>query len=59
MCRVKHQYGLPINSLDFHPKTKTIVSTDTKVIKISHMDSGKSFTSVEPGYQINQSVLVP
>ena len=44
---------MPINTLDFHSKTKTILSTDTKVIKLTNMDSGSNFTSIEPGFNIN------
>ena len=49
---------MPINTLEFHEKTKTIISTDSKVIKMTLLDSGSNFTSIEPGYKINHSSLV-
>lgn len=54
-----HQYGLPINSLAFQNDVNMVLSTDSKILKIWHRDSGKPFTAVEPGTSINNLCAYP
>ncbi|XP_028417056.1 nucleolar protein 10-like [Dendronephthya gigantea] len=54
-----HQYGLPINSLAFQNDVNMVLSTDSKILKIWHRDSGKPFTAIEPGTNINNLCSYP
>lgn len=49
-----HQYELPIKSLSFHKTSKNILSADSKIIKLWNPDTGQNFTSIEPGFPINE-----
>jgi len=48
-----HKYELPIKSIIFHKPTKNVVSADSKIIKIWNEDTADNFTSIEPGFPIN------
>ncbi|XP_046856924.1 nucleolar protein 10-like isoform X2 [Xenia sp. Carnegie-2017] len=54
-----HQYGLPVNSLAFQNDSNLVMSADSKIVKIWHRDSGKPFTAVEPGTNINNLCAYP
>ena len=59
MIEIKHHYKLPINTIKFHEKTRNILSSSERIIKINNKDSGKVFTSVEPSSGINRFTIVP
>jgi len=55
--RVKDQMnGFPIIDLKYHTSvegTRRVVSTDKKIVKIWDESTGKPYTSIETGYEIN------
>jgi len=59
VIEIKHHYKLPINTIKFHEKTRNILSSSERIIKINNKDSGKVFTSVEPSSGINRFTIVP
>lgn len=48
-----HQYELPIVSLSYHKSSGHILSADSKIIKLWNPETGRNFTSIEPGFPIN------
>jgi len=48
-----HQYELPVINLSYHKTSKNILSADSKIIKLWNPDTGQNFTSIEPGFPIN------
>ena len=54
-----HHYKIPINTIKFHKKTRMILSSSKKIIKVNSYDSGKLFTNVEPKTEINRFELCP
>lgn len=59
MIEIKHHYKDPINSIKFHEKTRSVLSSNQRVLKINNKDSGKVFTSIEPSSGINRFTIVP
>lgn len=53
-----HLYGLPIKKLAFHSEADVVMSMDAKVLKLWDRTSGKAFTSVMPGVDLNDLCLV-
>lgn len=53
-----HLYGLPIKKIAFHPNADVVMSMDSKVLKLWDRTSGKAFTSVTPGVDLNDLCLV-
>lgn len=54
-----HHYELPIKSIEFHDTNDMVLSMDTKILKIWNRDTGKAFTSIEPGTNLNDLCLLP
>lgn len=54
-----HMYGLPIRRLDFHPGMDVVASMDTKILKLWDRTTGKVFTSIEPGRNLNDLCIIP
>ncbi|EGR30754.1 nucleolar protein 10, putative [Ichthyophthirius multifiliis] len=59
ILEIKHHYKLPINTIAFHEKSRNIISSNERVIKINNQDNGKVFTSIEPNSGINRFCLCP
>lgn len=53
-----HLYGLPIKKLAFHTEADVVMSMDAKVLKLWHRTTGRAFTSVMPGVDLNDLCLV-
>lgn len=53
-----HLYGLPVKKIAFHPDADVVMSMDSKVLKLWDRTSGKAFTSVTPGVDLNDLCLV-
>lgn len=53
-----HLYGLPIKKVAFHSEADVVMSMDAKVLKLWDRTSGKAFTSVMPGPDLNDLCLV-
>lgn len=54
-----HMYGLPIKNVEFHPSMDMVFSMDSRIVKIWDRNTGKAFTFVEPGKELNDLCLVP
>lgn len=54
-----HFYSLPIKSLSFHDPLDLVVSSDSKIIKMWHRDTGKVFSSIQPQTNINDVCMYP
>ena len=59
ILEIKHHYKLPINTIKFHEKTRMVLTSSKKIIKINNKDSGSVFTNIEPKSEINRFELVP
>lgn len=53
-----HLYGLPVKKIAFHSDADVVMSMDSKVLKLWDRASGKAFTSVTPGVDLNDLCLV-
>lgn len=53
VMRKEHPYGFPINSIEMHPLTKQLITTDKKCIRVSEKDSDELFFMYEPKHDIN------
>uniref|UniRef100_L7M2E5 Uncharacterized protein n=1 Tax=Rhipicephalus pulchellus TaxID=72859 RepID=L7M2E5_RHIPC len=53
-----HLYGLPVKKVAFHSDANVVMSMDSKVLKLWDATSGKAFTSVTPGVDLNDLCLV-
>ncbi|XP_037581306.1 nucleolar protein 10-like [Dermacentor silvarum] len=53
-----HLYGLPVKKIAFHSDADVVMSMDSKVLKLWDRTSGKAFTSVTPGVDLNDLCLV-
>lgn len=53
-----HLYGLPVKKVAFHSDANVVMSMDSKVLKLWNATSGKAFTSVTPGVDLNDLCLV-
>lgn len=53
-----HLYGLPVRKVAFHADANVVMSIDSKVLKLWDATSGKAFTSVTPGVDLNDLCLV-
>lgn len=57
----EHQYGEPMVDVSFHHASRTVISTDKKIIKIWNRDvpsQGKMLTNIETPCNINNVTLV-
>ena len=54
-----HRYELPIKEIEWHQESDLVLSIDKRVCKIWDRNSGKPFTSIEPGTGLNGLCLVP
>ncbi|ELT94330.1 hypothetical protein CAPTEDRAFT_145469 [Capitella teleta] len=54
-----HNYGLPIKKVVFHDSSRLVLSQDSRILKIWEKDSGKAFTSIEPGVNLNDLCVLP
>ncbi|XP_069092032.1 nucleolar protein 10 [Pleurodeles waltl] len=54
-----HNYGLPIQSIQFHDNLELILSADSRIIKMWNKNTGKVFTSIEPEHDVNDVCLYP
>jgi ribosome biogenesis protein ENP2 len=57
----EHQYGLPIIDIHYHHNTKSIISSDKKIIKIWEREGdniGKIITNIETSSDINDILFV-
>ena len=52
-----HQYGLAIKGIRYHAASDTILSYDSKVVKIYKRGGNELVTSIEPGASINDLAL--
>lgn len=59
LLELSHRYKTSINSIEFHEKSRNIMSSSSKQIRLNNKDSGALFTSIEPKSKINGSTLVP
>jgi len=57
-----HMYRFPIMDIKYHrcplAPSPLILSTDQKILKIWHPDSGKNFANIEPGTELNDACLI-
>lgn len=53
ILELQHHYKIPINSIQFHEKSRNILSSSKKILKINNKDTGKIFTNIEPKNHIN------
>ncbi|XP_041358765.1 nucleolar protein 10-like isoform X2 [Gigantopelta aegis] len=54
-----HQYELPIKDIEFHDQLDLVLSMDTKILKLWERKTGKAFTAIEPGTDLNDLCQVP
>jgi ribosome biogenesis protein ENP2 len=54
----EHQYGLPVNNIEFHNSSNNVISTDAKVIKMWNKSSGEIFANIEPPADVNDIAVV-
>ncbi|KAK7504031.1 hypothetical protein BaRGS_00004763 [Batillaria attramentaria] len=54
-----HMYDLPIRDITFHEPLDLVLSMDSKIVKLWDRNSGKPYTSIEPGPDLNNLCLVP
>ncbi|KAK2155613.1 hypothetical protein NP493_2061g00051 [Ridgeia piscesae] len=54
-----HMYGLPIRNIAFHKGQDLVLSCDTRILKLWERETGKAFTSIEPGTELNNMCVVP
>ncbi|KAL4470292.1 hypothetical protein ABPG74_011903 [Tetrahymena malaccensis] len=59
LIEIKHHYKMPINTIKFHEKTRNVLSSNERVIKVNNKDNGKVYTSIEPNSGINRFTIVP
>jgi len=48
-----HHYRLPINSIEFHTPSRSILTADAKIVKIHKQETGELFTNIEPKAAVN------
>jgi ribosome biogenesis protein ENP2 len=54
-----HRYELPIKDIYWHNESNNIISMDKRCCKIWDRQTGKPFTSIEPGPILNNLCVVP
>ncbi|XP_053394245.1 nucleolar protein 10-like [Mercenaria mercenaria] len=54
-----HQYELPIKKIMFHDHLDLVMSMDTKILKLWDRNTGKAYTAIEPGVNLNDLCMVP
>lgn len=54
-----HQYDLPIKKIMFHDHLDLVLSMDTKILKLWERETGKAYTAIEPGTNLNDMCMVP
>lgn len=57
VLEIQHHYKMPINQIQFHEKSRNILSSSKKILKINNRDTGKIFTNIEPKSHINMFEL--
>lgn len=56
---IKHQYREAINGIKYHEKSRNLITSSKKIVKINNLDNGKLFTNIEPSDEINALELSP
>ena len=56
---IKHQYREAINGIKYHEKSRNLITSSKKIVKINNLDNGKLFTNIEPSDEINGLELSP
>lgn len=56
---IKHQYREAINGIKYHEKSRNLITSTKKIVKINNIDNGKLFTNIEPSDEINGLELSP
>ncbi|KAK3084770.1 hypothetical protein FSP39_018588 [Pinctada imbricata] len=54
-----HNYELPIKAIQFQKSLDLVLSMDSKILKLWHRDTGKPYTAIEPGTNLNDLCLLP
>ncbi|XP_067679479.1 nucleolar protein 10-like [Haliotis asinina] len=54
-----HMYDLPIKDIEFQQSQDLVLSMDTKILKLWDRQTGKPFTAIEPGTDLNDFCQVP
>lgn len=54
-----HQYELPIKRIEFQDSLDLVLSMDKKIVKLWNRETGKAFTAIEPGTDLNDLCLIP
>lgn len=54
-----HQYELPIKCIEFQDSLDLVLSMDKKIVKLWNRETGKAFTAIEPGTDLNDLCLIP
>ncbi|CAH1775195.1 unnamed protein product [Owenia fusiformis] len=53
-----HQFGLPIKNIVFHKSTDLVLSQDSRILKLWDRNTGKAYTSIEPGTVLTDMCVV-
>lgn len=57
-----HMYRVPIMDIKYHrsplSSSPLILSTDQKILKIWHPDTGRNFANIEPGSELNDACVI-
>lgn len=53
-----HRYGLSIRDVQIHERTRNVVSTDGKIVKLWDRATGDPFTSIQPDCPVHRLCLV-
>ncbi|XP_048256625.1 nucleolar protein 10-like isoform X1 [Haliotis rufescens] len=54
-----HMYELPIKDIEFQQSQDLVLTMDTKILKLWDRQTGKPFTAIEPGTDLNDFCQVP
>ncbi|KAH3831940.1 nucleolar protein 10-like [Dreissena polymorpha] len=54
-----HQYELPIKKIMFLDHLDLVASMDTKILKLWDRNTGKAYTAIEPGVDLNDMCMMP
>lgn len=54
-----HQYELPIKCIDFQDSMDLVISMDSKILKLWNRNTGKAYTAIEPGTELNDLCVIP
>ena len=54
-----HNYELPIKAIQFQDSLDLVLSMDSKILKLWNRETGKAYTAIEPGTNLNDLCLLP